>query len=98
MKKVGDVLNQISEGEAQIWHEEGALIVTEVHDYPQKRVLHFWLATGEIAPLVSLHNHILTEAKLIGCEQATISGRKGWERVLGSESWSPMLRILSREI
>ena len=95
---VEDVLDQIERGDAQLWTEQDALIVTEIHDYPQKKVLHFWLATGEIASVVSLSNHILAEGKKMGCDQATLAGRKGWERVLGSAGWSPMLQVLSKEI
>lgn len=95
---VEDVLDQIERGAAQVWIRDGSLIVTEIHDYPQKKVLHFWLATGEIASVVSLSHRILAEGKKMGCVQATLAGRKGWERVLGADGWNPMLRVMSKEI
>lgn len=95
---VEDVLQQIERGDARLWLGEDALIVTEIHDYPQRKVLHFWLATGEIASVVALSNTILAEGKKMGCAQATLAGRKGWERVLGADGWSPMLRVMSKEI
>jgi hypothetical protein len=95
---VEDVLREIEKGEAQLWEADGALIVTEIHDTPRKRLLHFWIATGELEPVIALSHRALEWAKEQGCTQATLAGRKGWEKALASEGWSPTLILMSREV
>ena len=95
---VEDVLDEIQRGEAQLWEADGALIVTEIHDTPRKRLLHFWLATGELQAVIALMHRALEWAKSEGCTMATLAGRKGWEKVLASEGWVPMLTMMSREV
>ena len=95
---VGDVCNQILAGDAQLWEDEGALIITEIHHYPRKKICHYWLATGELDAVVRLSHKINEWAKEVGCESATLAGRKGWERVLASEGWTPMLTVMGREL
>ena len=95
---VEDVLDQLSMGEARLFENEDALIVVEIHDSPCKRVLHFWLATGELEAVVELSREVLAWAKEWGCKEATLAGRRGWEKVLASEGWAPMLTVMRREI
>lgn len=84
-----DVLYQIMSGDAQIWTNESACIVTEVLQFPEKRVLHFWLATGEFEAVRRLGNEVVIPwGRSVGCDHATITGRKGWERALREEGWS----------
>ena len=96
---VGDVVAQILEGEAQLWLDDEAVVVTEVLDTPQKRIVNFWLVTGEKSATVRLHRRILEWAKNeMGCTLATMMGRRGWEQVLASEGWSFNAVVLSKEL
>lgn len=95
---LGDVLQRVTEDHAQLWETENAAIVTEVYDYPRQRVVHFWLATGELHAVIELSNHVLEWAKRIGCERATLAGRRGWVRALADEGWEPMLTLMGREV
>jgi len=95
---IEDVLDQIRRGTAQIWTNEDACIVSEVHDYPRKRVLNFWLATGALPAVIALSREVLAWGKRNGCESATLTGRRGWEKVLATEGWSPMLSVMGREV
>lgn len=93
---VEDVLRQVEAGEAKLWVRGAALIVTEIHQTPQVKVLHFWLATGSLDEVVALSREVLEWGRAQGCEQATLAGRRGWERVLASEGWAPMLTLMGR--
>lgn len=95
---IEDLLDQIKRGDAQLWTSENACIVTEVQDFPRKRVLHFWLAAGGLHPVIALSRDVLDWSKSIGCASATLTGRRGWEKVLASEGWSPMLYTMGREV
>lgn len=96
---IGDVLRKILAGEAQLWEEEDAVIVTEIQQYPQARVVHFWLAAGELEAVVRLSQRVMAWAKNeMQCSKATLAGRKGWERALVSEGWEPTVRIMGRDL
>lgn len=96
---VGDVVQQILEGNAQLWEELDALIVTEVQQTPRRRVLHFWLATGDMRAVVDLHERILRWGREeMGCDVATLSGRRGWTRALEAHGWEPAMTVLSRDL
>jgi hypothetical protein len=93
-----DVMDQIHMGEAYLFENVDGLIVVEVNDTPRKRVLHFWLAVGNMDAVIALSYEALVWGKGIGCHMATMAGRKGWERVLASEGWTPALTVLQRSI
>lgn len=93
-----DVIDRVSEGKAQIWWEGDAFILTEIRQYPRKKVLRFWLATGELDQVIVLHRRILEWAKEQGCEAAIITGRRGWTKALRSEGWAETMAVLTREL
>lgn len=95
---VEDLIRQIAEGDAQLHWLRNSAIVTEINDTPRKRVCHFWLATGDLDDVLALSEMVLEWAKRMGCTQATLAGRRGWERVLASEGWTPALTLMQREI
>jgi len=95
---VEDVLAQVQSGEAQAWENDGGLIVTEIHDTPRMRVLHFWLATGELDAVIRLSHEAMRWGAGLGCKQATLAGRRGWEKVLAPEGWTPALVLMQREL
>lgn len=93
---IGDVVAAVLAGEAQLWEDEGALIVTEIQVYPRKRTLHFWLATGGMAPVIALSHRILAWGREQGIETATLAGRRGWERALAGDGWRPAMTVMER--
>lgn len=93
-----DVAEQIRAGDAQIWVDEDAVIVTEIHQTPRMKVCHFWLASGQMDAVVELSHHVLEWAHGVGCTRATLSGRRGWERALAAEGWSLATVVLQREV
>jgi hypothetical protein len=97
---LGDVLETILAGGAMLHEREGAAIVTEFLEYPRRRVLNFWLATGELDAVIALSRELLERAKNEwGCQEAVFLGRRGWEKALTSEGWArePMV-LMSRQL
>jgi hypothetical protein len=76
-----DIADAIADGSMQLWPTPKGAMVTQVQDYPRKRVLHVWWAGGELNAILELIPHIENFAKEIGCGKITCTGRKGWERV-----------------
>ena len=79
---IDDVLETVQRGDAQFWHYPDAAVVTEIMDYPQKRVLRYWLAGGNLKPLLKVEPSIRHWSQLWGCVGIEIIGRKGWHKVL----------------
>lgn len=88
----------ILEGAMQLWPAEDGCLVTELLQYPKKKVLHIFLAGGRLQTLTDMHDDVIAWAKSQGCTALTLSGRKGWVRALESFDWEPTLTTLSKEI
>lgn len=95
---LGDVQVLIQQEMVQLWEAPDAVLITEVHDLPRFRSIHFWLAAGELESVIELSHQALKWARLIGCTRATLAGRKGWERVLADEGWTFGMTVLSKEL
>ncbi len=88
----------ILDGRAKLWVESEALIVTEVLQFPRKRALRFWLATGDIEACLTLHRRVLEWGAEQGCDFAITTGRKGWTKPLRVEGWTETLVVLEQEL
>jgi len=95
---VEDVMQQILSGEAKLWWSDEALIVTEVVDTPQVRLLRFWLATGKLSSVLELSERICEWGRQLGCERAVLAGRKGWVKVLPDLGWRPTTVHMEKEL
>lgn len=97
---LGDVLKMIDDGQAQFWHspETDSCVVTEIMDYPLKRVLRLSLGAGEFkASLPTLYYPLLDWGRKQGCVEAQIWGRPGWERVLPGP-WKRTMVVCARSL
>lgn len=98
-----DLLQMALMGRAGIWiaERDGEIlvaIVTEVKQYPRRRVLEVMFGGGSdmgewIKPMVAaLDEH----AKAAGCAQVATAGRPGWARVWGARATGDV--ILARDL
>ena len=71
------------EGRMQLWPGQRSAIVTEIADYPLKRVCVIGFAGGDIEELRTATGLLIPWAKSKGCDQIDVYGRKGWVRALG---------------
>jgi len=77
-----DVRRMIKEGTAALFVGEDSAIVTQEIDTPTGRLLHFWLAGGELEELAEMSASIETAAKAKGISRVSIVGRRGWQKAL----------------
>jgi hypothetical protein len=84
---VGDVVELIEAGKAQLWNYGDGTIVTELHCYPRRKDVHFWTISGALRDCLALEHEILPWAIEQGCAVATACGRKGWGRVAAPTGW-----------
>lgn len=84
---LADILAGIQSNRYQWWPGLESFVLTEIMDYPQKRVCHVFLAGGTLEEIRAIRTWVEEWAKSIGCVAATIYGRAGWERELQGEGW-----------
>ena len=96
---VEDVWDQIEAGHAQLWYGPNSVIITQIEETPQRRILRFWLAGGYLEELEPMYIHLEAWGRDIGCDMAVIVGRKGWERTfLKREGWAPTHTVFTKEL
>lgn len=83
---VDDVVAMIEGGEAQLWTGPNAAVVTEIHETPREKVLHFFLAAGSGVELEAMVPGIIEWGQEKGCTKARFVGRRGWERTFLSRT------------
>ena len=77
-----DVWDEIKSGRAAFWPFPNGAVVTQVCEYPRRRVLRVWLAGGNLDELRRSFGFLDELAEELGCQCIEIDGRKGWGRVM----------------
>lgn len=77
-----DVAMALNKDEMQFWPGKNTAIVTEILDYPQKKLIHVFLAAGDMNEVIRILPYIEKHGKKEGCQQLAMTGRKGWEKVM----------------
>ncbi len=93
-----DVKAAIIAGKMQLWVGKDGCAVTEIIQYPAKRVLHVFLASGTMEQILDMSDSAMAWGAAQGCTAMTLSGRKGWERALAPHGFVPVLVTLQRPI
>lgn len=95
---IEDVLAAIEAERAFLLVGERSALVCEIETFPRMKVLHIWLAGGDLEELRSLNDQMDDMARTLGCSRVTISGRKGWERALYDLDYRPMYFTVAKDI
>lgn len=93
-----DIWDGIVEGRFQFWPAKEGCLVTEVLSYPKYNVFHVFLGGGKLDQLLDMIDSVEVYAKTMGCKSMTISGRKGWVRILASRGAKPVRTTLAKEL
>lgn len=75
-----DVVEAVEAGEAQAWYGPQSIVITQLDEAPRKKILHFFLAGGDIHELEAMTPGILRWGEAQGCTVARLVGRRGWTR------------------
>lgn len=95
-----DVRDQVQAGRLKFWAGPQSVVITEIIQYPRKRILNFFLAGGNMAELQAMYPHLIEWGRAQGCSGAVITGRRGWARsfLTRNEGWNETLVVLEREL
>jgi len=93
-----DVLENVKAGLMQFWPAEDACAVTEIVSYPKKKVLHIFLAGGNMETIISMNDSAEQFAMLNECSGMSIAGRKGWKKVLQDKGYKEAFTTLGKDL
>jgi hypothetical protein len=92
------IVQGVISGNLMLWPTENAAIVTEFHNFPNKRMLHIFLAGGDLSEIKQLHDDVVRFAKEVGCAGLSLTGRVGWIRALSDLGFGDKgLRYVTKE-
>lgn len=77
-----DVADGLGSNNMQLWTEDNAAVVTQIVSYPRKKVLHVFLAGGEMDDVMKIEKSVVLWGKLQQCQAITFVGRPGWSKSL----------------
>lgn len=92
-----DICDGVVSGHMQLWAGERGCAVTEIVVYPKKKVLHIFLAGGEMNQILDFEESAIQFAKNNGCTALTLAGRKGWSRVHKDRGWKDAHVVMTKE-
>lgn len=96
-----DVLNALLGKDMQLWIavvdlEVKTFWITEIVQYPRKKVCLVHFCGGRLEDVEAFKDHIIDWARCIGCHGIQLFGRKGWRKTL--PDWKENAVILSKEL
>ena len=92
-----DVRRMVAEGKAHLWPAARGAMVTEVVNFPQRRVMNIFLAGGELDQLLDMEADATRWCKTWGATGAMLHGRKGWEKVLAERGYRHLYTVLGKD-
>lgn len=85
-----DIAEGIAKGRFQYFGDDECCVVTEIVEYPQKRVLHLFLAAGNLNKLLEEYLPVVKQlAKDNGCTSITSVSRKGFLKRFPAYGFKP---------
>jgi len=93
-----DIAAGIETGRFQLWPAPDGCLVTEIINYPKKRVLNVFLAGGKMAQIIDMNDAVCAWGKAHGCDTITINGRPGWAKVAAPFGWKPIFTALEKDL
>jgi len=82
-----DLLERIADGRMQAHVSRETIAVTEISDYPKRRVLSIIILVGDLEDGENLHAQVLAFARKMDCDAIVTQGRVGWARLAKSHGW-----------
>jgi len=97
---LAEVMRRVIHEEAQVFENEGAVLVTEIVSTRYGLGLNIWLAAGELDACMALSREAVAAATDYGCVSATFTGRRGWVKVpaVREDGWEPEATVFFKTL
>lgn len=96
--EVEDIWDGIRDGRFQFWPAQDGALITEIKVYPKRKVFHVFLGGGKLEQLLDMIESVEVYGRTMGCKSVTISGRKGWIKVLESRGARQLCTTMAKEL
>jgi hypothetical protein len=94
-----DIQQGLEEGRYQIWPAEDGVAITEVLQYPRKKVLFFFLMAGKMEHVLANAGKAEQVAQDLGCSSLMFNGRHGWlKSPLMAQGFKPLWVAYEKEV
>jgi|TARA_R110000824_G_C14885124_1_gene643850 hypothetical protein len=93
-----DIKEGILNGRFVLWPAPDGCLVTEFIEYPKYRVLNVFLGGGKLERLVDMRPAMEDFAKKTGCKKISITGRKGWQKILNNNGGKVEAYVMAKEL
>jgi len=93
-----DIVDLIREGNMQSFVEGETWAITQIIQFPQRRVLEIFLVVGDMPEAEKLHDQIMAFAKEHECTLVRCFGRAGWAKWALPRGWTNGQRIYMKEL
>jgi len=92
-----DVADAVLEGRMQMWVCNSSIAITEIINYPRKRVLHVFIGSGKREDLFEMLDSAWEWGQSMGCTSMTLAGRKGWTKLMKKYGFKPTLYVMQKD-
>lgn len=93
-----NIADGVLKGYYHFWPADRCCAITEIVTYPNRKVLHIFLAAGDKDQIVEMNASAEEFAKIMGCNALSIAGRRGWVRELKDHGYKELLTTVVKEL
>ena len=89
-----DIIEALNRGEMQAFHNDRAIVITEIAQSPRRKFVHVFMSAGDLDGVLELMPQIEEWGKSLGCEFARASVRPGYEPILKARGWKKTMVVM----
>jgi len=95
---VEELERSIGQGKTLLFPGQNSAVTAVKAEYGTTSVLQITWAVGELDEIRALLPGVEAVARILGCKEVLIEGRKGWERVMRDEGFNFFSVTLRKEV
>jgi hypothetical protein len=93
-----DVVDALQKGEMQLFHNDRAIVITEIAVSPRKKFANVFMSAGELEGVIELKAQLVDWAKKNGIEFARAAVRPGYEKYLKDAGWRSKMVLMDFDL
>ena len=93
-----DVVDALQKGEMQLFHNDRAIVITEIAVSPRKKFANVFMSAGELEGVIELKAQLVDWAKKNGIEFARAAVRPGYEKYLKDAGWKSKMVLMDFDL
>jgi hypothetical protein len=95
---MADIRAGVANGHYHLWPGKHCASVTEVLQFPRRRVLNVFLSGGDLEEILIMERDFCSWGRYLGCDGIMMTGRDGWQRKLKNLGWRKQAIVLAKSL